>query len=295
MSTSITHHHKETPTTTDPHPANGPTHHSDRHAAPLLPGRDTPPIQPSNHLPVSNGVTVPNRPTSSNPSSFDPESATAEELLTYAASIRRSGSANEYQHLLGPRLLARTARWAADDAEVAWISEFQRCMARRLRGTASYDTIDEVIGREMLKVHEHFARIGHRWTAARYAQHRAAGARAIIDMLRTDGAQRGEGARHTRTVEALDAAFALVDSGDADYTLHDLYGSDDSGYADVDARDLLTAALLGLTPRQREVVYLVDGIGHPVTDVAASLGITRETASRALSVARRRLVDALAD
>lgn len=237
---------------------------------------------------------MPHRPTSSNPSSFDPGSASADELLTYAAGIRSARrSSTEYLHLLGPRLLARRARWSATDAEVAWISEFQRCMARHLRGTAQYDVIDEVIGRESLKVHEHFHRIGERWTAGRYARHRATGARALIDMLRADGAQRGEGARHTRTVDALDAAFMLAGSGEADVTLHDLHGSDDGGYDTVDTRDLLTAALLGLSPRQREVVYLVDGIGYPVIDVAKSLGITRETASRALSAARKRLILAL--
>lgn len=232
---------------------------------------------PSRHMPA--------RHTPSNPTPSDPEQ--------HGGTLAGGGSPYGYCHLVGPLLRDRRARRSADQHVVAWIAEFQRSMSRRLRGTASFDVLDDVIGREVLKAIEHFGHISEHWTPGRYARHRAAGARAVVDLLRTDAAQRGEGARRTRTVAALDGAIASVLGGDDELTLHDVYGTDDQGFFTVETRDLLAGALLGLTARQRQVVYLVDGVGHAVTDAAERLGITRETASRALSVARRRLCIAL--
>jgi RNA polymerase sigma factor (sigma-70 family) len=202
--------------------------------------------------------------------------------------------APDYMRHIGPVLAARLQRRLTTDLETAWLAEFQRCMTRNLRGAGSYDTIDEVIGREMAKVHEHFDRINSRWTPARYARHRTRGAHAIVDLLRNDASQRGEGARRTRTITSLDAALLAVFDGGDELSLYDVCGDDDPGYFTVETRELLAAALLGLSSRQREVVYLVDAIGHPVSDVAEQLGITRETASRALNAARRQLRVALA-
>jgi RNA polymerase sigma factor (sigma-70 family) len=297
---STRHTSKETTTDTDPRPANGTTPHSDRHAAAQHPGRDIPSDQPSNHSPASIGATVSNRRTNSTRRTTSTTWASTSGFAATHDSVTRvtgvewsPAPTDDYLRHIGPVLAARLQRRLTTDLETAWLAEFQRCMTRNLRGAGAYDTLDEVIGREMAKVHEHFDRINSRWTPALYARHRTRGAHAIVDLLRNDAAQRGEGARRTRTIASLDAALLAAFDGGDELSLYDVCGDDDPGYFTVETRELLAAALLGLSSRQREVVYLVDAIGHPVSDVAEQLGITRETASRALNAARRQLRVAL--
>lgn len=219
--------------------------------------------------------------------------ATRSTSRRVTARTARTAGTDQPDHLalVGPHLLSRRARRRADQHMAEWLAEFERHMLRGLAGQGAFDVVDEVVARERLKVIEHFAEVSQLWTPARYARARLAGARAVIDLVRVESAQRGQGAHGTRTVLDLDAT--LPTEHDAETTLHDLIGADDTGYDTVEARLLLAGALLALTPRQREVAHLVDEIGYSVTEAAARLRITRETASRTLGEARRRLRDAL--
>jgi RNA polymerase sigma factor (sigma-70 family) len=51
----------------------------------------------------------------------------------------------------------------------------------------------------------------------------------------------------------------------------------------------LHTVLSALEPRERTVLYLVDGQGYTVTAAAGIMGVARETAARARSSARRKL------
>jgi len=291
------HTSKETTTDTDPRPANGTTPHSDRHAATQHPGRDIPSDQSSNHRPASIGATVSNhhnRHTSATPWATTSEFSATDTSLTWVTEVKwRPTSPADYLRHMGPILRNRHERRAFTGYATDWLAEFQRFMYRNLRGAGSLDTVEEVVAREAAKVWEHFDHVIRHWTPARYARHRASGARAIVDLLRNDAAQRGEGARHTRTIDSLDATVNGAYDIDA-LTLYDVIGADDDGYLAIETRELLTAALLGLSARQREVLYLVDAIGHPVTEVAEHLRLTRESTSRALNAARRAVRVALA-
>lgn len=139
---------------------------------------------------------------------------------------------------------------------------------------------------------------------------------AVIGYRRAEGAQRGEGARHTRKVhfladpelptKAQEDAPRLTVEGDykatrrrrnfradlaTSLTAASSDGQDD--YLAVDSpRDecrLLEAALLGrgVDQRGRHLLRRVDGDGLSVTEAARELGIARETAQRALGKARK--------
>lgn len=107
---------------------------------------------------------------------------------------------------------------------------------------------------------------------------------AVIGYLRNDGAQKGLGARLTRKVDALDS---LTIDPTASWD-HDTVGEADTVAEATDTATMLDAALLGqgVSERDRELLWMVDGYGLKVREAADRMGIRRETANRILTKVR---------
>ena len=101
-----------------------------------------------------------------------------------------------------------------------------------------------------------------------------------IDFGRREGAQRGEGARHTRRVGAIDTT---------DREWQEMFSIDADPLERLHDTDELAPLLAILGPDDRTLVYLVHGLGYSNTDAARLLGITDSCASRRLSSALRRM------
>lgn len=127
---------------------------------------------------------------------------------------------------------------------------------------------------------------------------RARASHAFTQWERAVRADRGEGARLVVRADGSLRVARTVIAGDAP-----LPGGDGQHWDLVAAQpdttddlvDLLAAwpkaveFIATLDPSDREIVVLVLGFGYQVTEVAARLGIARETAARRLSRIRRRL------
>lgn len=139
--------------------------------------------------------------------------------------------------------------------------------------------------------------------------------RVVIDLYRRNGAQRGEGARHTRKIGDFESStFTTALLGDISrldpeapmpqvrtrqtydptqtqsLTASELPDTEDV-IGRLDAEDtcaLMDAALLvaGVTKRGLYLLHQVDGEGRTVVDVAAELRIDRATAQRQLGKVR---------
>lgn len=178
----------------------------------------------------------------------------------------------------GPLLQARRARRSAETAAQQWVFEFTRHLSRALVGTCRVYDLGDIVDSEAVRVLERIDVVMSHWTPARYAAVRASGGRATIDHARREAAQRGEGARHERTVTQLDAPRFDDDPTTIAESITD--GVEPSGTI-VD-RDLLQRALLGISADERRLVGLVHLVGLSVTEAANEIGIARETASRRL-------------
>ena len=101
-----------------------------------------------------------------------------------------------------------------------------------------------------------------------------------IDLGRREGAQRGEGARHTRRVGAIDTT---------DRVWQEMFRIDADPLERLHDTGELAPLLAILGPDDRTLVYLVHGLGYSNRDAAGLLGITDSCASRRLSSALRRM------
>lgn len=99
------------------------------------------------------------------------------------------------------------------------------------------------------------------------------------DYGRRQAAQRGEGARHTRTVASLDATVR-VEPPQAVVT-------DDAVVQAIDDRLQVSRVMAALTGRERQVLVLCCAHDLTTEEAARRLGCARETVSRALSRAKR--------
>ena len=101
-----------------------------------------------------------------------------------------------------------------------------------------------------------------------------------VDFGRREGAQRGEGARHTRQVGAFDTT---------DSTWEDMFSIDCDPLERLQDSDELAPLFAILSAEDRTLVYLVHGLGYTNKDAAGLLGITGSCASRRLSSALARM------
>lgn len=101
-----------------------------------------------------------------------------------------------------------------------------------------------------------------------------------VDFGRREGAQRGEGARHTRQVGAVDTT---------DSTWQDMFSIDSDPLERLQDSDELAPLFAILNAQDRTLVYLVHGLGYTNKDAAGLLGITGSCASRRLSTAMARM------
>ena len=171
--------------------------------------------------------------------------------------------------------------------------EAQRCAKRRNAQDAS-----DIAG----TVFEKFAQNPNHYMTIypdpyRYA--RAAVRNAAISYGRTQGAQRGEGARFIRNADGTTSSGRLVLSGNAltgegSFELFDTVACQDEPFEDqidrqIDTTAMLDQCLIGQSLSTREVLRLVDGQGYTVLEAAAQVNQRRETVSRRLSRGRSEL------
>ena len=101
-----------------------------------------------------------------------------------------------------------------------------------------------------------------------------------INFGRREGAQRGEGARHTRQVGAIDTT---------DATWENVFRQDGDLIDHLQNCDELAPMFAILSPDDRTLVYLVHGLGYTNKAAAGLLGITGSCASRRLRSALSRM------
>jgi DNA-directed RNA polymerase specialized sigma24 family protein len=101
-----------------------------------------------------------------------------------------------------------------------------------------------------------------------------------VDFGRREGAQRGEGARHTRQVGTVDTT---------DSTWQEMFSIDCDPLERLQDSDELAPLFAILNPEDRTLVYLVHGLGYTNRDAAGLLGITDSCASRRLRSAMARM------
>ena len=99
------------------------------------------------------------------------------------------------------------------------------------------------------------------------------------DFGRRQAAQRGEGARHTRTVASLDATVRAEPK--------QVVVTDDAVAQALDDRLQVSRVMAALTGRERQVLTLCCAHDLTTEEVARRLGCARETVSRALTRAKR--------
>lgn len=175
-------------------------------------------------------------------------------------------------------------------ARDAYAVTFRDTLTRMLRRTAITCDIDDIVSREVVSLWSDIdAKMGKFPNPSVYAFVRAQGDRALIGFRRNEQVQRGEGARGGRTVvsihqQAQRSGEKCDDASDLADTLFDHTSPFANGLDVVADRlggdQMLFAALMQLTERQRTLLYLVDGHGYSVTAAADALGVARETASR---------------
>lgn len=166
--------------------------------------------------------------------------------------------------------------------ESLYVITFERELRRRLR-LARTAQLDDVVQHETLRLLERLGqKMGLYPQPEVYAAVRGSGRRAPIDYSRRESSR---GALGPRTVAA--DAHDPADGGPSTWDL--LVYSSASGSDSVETADMLRAAMLRLSPDQREVLLLVDGYGYTVNEVAAMKKMARETISRKRTAAYRTL------
>lgn len=209
---------------------------------------------------------------------------------------------NTTHHSNAPAHRTRAVRPQTSAVE-RYILRFQRELAIRLAGRRipRFD-IDDIVQSESLRLYRRYQQIVAGYPSpAQYAAARARTGHAHTDFLRKQGAQRGTGAIVHRDAETNELhkgrtvisgdVFVSIDGTTTDYTYFDQYCDRDWSHDDparaVIVDEMLQAALVQATDRQRALLKLVDGEGYTVAEAAVTFGITRETASRDLNAGRR--------
>lgn len=184
----------------------------------------------------------------------------------------------------------------------SYVEAVQRAVVRVLgrlgvHAAAAADDVAQEVALALLANPDRLATVMQRYPdPVAYARARAA--HAFAQWERAMRADRGEGARLVVRADGSLQAARTVIAGDAplpggDGRHWDLLGGDPDPAEELVeflARWPRVVAFIDtLAPVDREIVVLVLGYGFQVTEVAARLGIARETAARRLSRIRRRL------
>ena len=188
-------------------------------------------------------------------------------------------------------------------ATETWVTAVQRFVVRELirwgqrHAVDAADDVAQEVVVALLAVPDRLEAIVERYPEpAVYARVRAR--HAFTQWERAMRADRGEGARLVCDADGQLHAARTVVAGDAP-----LPGGEGDHWGLVGGHDDPTDDLVdllskwgkavefidGLAPTDREIVVLVLGFGYQVTEVAARLGIARETAARRLSRIRRQI------
>ena len=184
-------------------------------------------------------------------------------------------------------------------AQIDYVTVFHRRLAVLLGRRHPSDLADELTQQEVLRLCEQVGRVMAAFPdPVTYARIRATGRHALVTHLRADDVQAGRGARRGRAVLDGESSPRSIDdrpgrAADAG-TLFERaarrlpFMIDHEAERSEHMRRLHTV-LSSLEPRERTVLYLVDGQGYTVTAAAGIMGVARETAARARSSARRKL------
>jgi len=169
-------------------------------------------------------------------------------------------------------------------------------LAQREYVAAFYDAVHGVLVRERsdaldvagfaaerLLKHKFTAKMRQYPDPAMYGRKNARNA--AIDYDRRQAADRGEGARHGRGVDYLDAI-------DLDWTWVMVAGWEGVVATAIDVRRLLATLAPTITDRELRAYWLVKVEGRTVKSVAKQRGVRRETISRTCSKVHKALVAA---
>jgi RNA polymerase sigma factor (sigma-70 family) len=190
-----------------------------------------------------------------------------------------------------------------------YIAKFRTTLTLRLRTQrVNGHDIADIVQSEATRLWVHFDDITARYPNPEiYAALRAQKGRALTDYMRKQGSQRGTGAivKKDPTTGAV-VKGRVVLAGEQPYrrdaydpsardeftgSCFDRYAAQHPVFDDpadfIDGNEMLAAAMLKVSPRQRILLMRVICDRDKVGEVAAELGITRETASRDLSEAKR--------
>lgn len=165
--------------------------------------------------------------------------------------------------------------------------EIVRLIARRQGAQAPQDVAQDVVVTLLGKVHEVMARYDNPVVYARVAY-----AHACVQADRRNRVQRGEGSRLYQRADGTRAPGHQVVSGDATSSVDDrpLFHTladdarplDDAVCSRVDDRRQLAEVLAKAPEADRAAYFMVRGLGYPVTEVAHTIGVRRETLQRRL-------------
>lgn len=177
---------------------------------------------------------------------------------------------------------------AADCYVVAVHREIVRLIIRQHGAQAPQDVAQDVVETLLGKLDRIMASYADPVVYARVAyQH------ATVQAGRRNRVQRGEGSRLFTQADGTRAPGRSAVSGDAvaqdgERCLFDTLEGRDAAIDEVvatyvDARRQISGAWGDLSRRDRSAYFMVRGLGYPVTDVATSMGVRRETLQRRLA------------
>jgi DNA-directed RNA polymerase specialized sigma24 family protein len=163
-----------------------------------------------------------------------------------------------------------------------------RLIVRFHGADAPQDVAQDVVETLLGKVQRVMSRYPNPQVYARVAYRHA-----CIQTARTNRVQRGEGSRLYLRADGTRAPGHHVVSGDAvegadDRSLFDTITSGGDAFDEViitriDAHRQISQAWNSTSRRDRTAYFMVRGLGYPVTEVAESLGVRRETLQRRLA------------
>jgi len=117
----------------------------------------------------------------------------------------------------------------------------------------------------------------------------------LIDFLRQEGRQLPQGEYDHKAGKVHNAIWSLdhvlFEDGDDVFTLADALEGNDDWMDRLLSNDVIARVVSVLTPEQRDIYLLVEGLQYKVTEVANMFGYRREWAQRELGKARQAIAD----
>lgn len=173
----------------------------------------------------------------------------------------------------------------------AWLTTAHREFLRVLRAKYRSIEADDIAASESLRAAERIDHLIMAWSVKRYVRQRVNGSRALLDWKRSERVQRCEGARGTRMTLSLDAPLDHEDTRKggmkAGTTVAEVIAAKQRSVDEHLAFGLIDRLLEILSDRERDIVLRVAVDGEAITEVAADLGLARETVSRIYNRALR--------